>query len=256
MTQVAAALVTGGAGGIGAAIARRLANSGLTVMAADLAGAWDARDAGGATDPMGADRPDASGGGRVVPAPLDIRSRASIEAALELACGLGELKAVVNCAGVLRDTRIESMSDEDVEDLLAVNLAGTIRVCRAAAPHLGEGSAIVNISSIAAGAGSARGVSVYGATKAGIEGFTRALACELAPRAVRVNAVEPGFVRAPMSTAMRSRVGGEDRLAAAVPLGRLAEPEEIAEVVEFLCSARASYVTGTVVVVDGGVRAR
>jgi 3-oxoacyl-[acyl-carrier protein] reductase len=245
------AVVTGGAGGIGVAIVRRMAASGVTVVSADLEAAWATR-----TSEDASYRSVAPDVGRVVPATLDVRSSDSIAATFERATALGPLTAVINCAGLLRDTKIDGMSDESIDSLLAVNLAGTIRVCRAAAPRLADGGAIVNISSIAAGAGGARGVSVYGATKGGVESLTRALACELAPRNIRVNAIEPGYVRAPMSIAMRSRPGGEDRLATAVPLGRLAEPEEIAEVVEFLCSARSSYVTGTVMVVDGGVRAR
>ncbi len=249
MTGARVAFVTGGAGGIGAAIVDRLASSGFTVVSADLASAWSAPD----SDPARGRTPES---GPVVTTDLDVRSVDSIETALELAAGLGPLHAVVNCAGLLRDTKIDALSDENLDALLGVNLAGTIRVCRAAAPRLVDGGAVVNISSIAAASGGARGVSVYGATKAGVEGFTRALACELGGRNVRVNALEPGFVRAPMSAVMLNRAGGEERLAAAVPLGRLGEPEEIAEVVEFLCSARASYVTGTVIVVDGGVRAR
>jgi 3-oxoacyl-[acyl-carrier protein] reductase len=188
--------------------------------------------------------------------PLDVRSTPSVDHAIASACGLGDLGAVVNCAGLLRQTPLDDMHDEDIEAVLEVNLAGVMRVCRAASVHLGDGSAIVNISSIAAGAGGAHGVSAYGASKAGVEGLTRALACELGPRGIRVNALEPGFVRAPMAGVMLDRPGGEERLARAVPLGRLAEPGEIAEVVEFLCSDRASYVTGSVIVVDGGVRAR
>jgi NAD(P)-dependent dehydrogenase (short-subunit alcohol dehydrogenase family) len=156
----------------------------------------------------------------------------------------------------MSSTSLSTMVSSGVDDMLAVNLAGVIRVCRTAAPRLGPGSSIVNISSIAAAAGSAKGVSVYGATKAGVEGLTRALACELGPMGVRVNAIEPGFVRAPMADTLLDRPGGEERLVRTVPLGRLAEPSELADVVEFLCSPRASYVTGSIVVVDGGVRAR
>jgi NAD(P)-dependent dehydrogenase (short-subunit alcohol dehydrogenase family) len=247
MTDARVAFVTGGAGGIGAAIVDRLSESRWQVVRADLAPALEAHGASAAAS-------DAGHG--VVSQLLDVRSSTSVEQAIAAACELGELGAVVNCAGMLRETPLETMLESDVDDMLAVNLAGVIRVCRTAAPRLGPGSSIVNISSIAAAAGSAKGVSVYGATKAGVEGLTRALACELGPMGVRVNAIEPGFVRAPMADTLLDRPGGEERLVRTVPLGRLAEPSEIADVVEFLCSPRASYVTGSIVVVDGGVRAR
>ncbi|HLN06477.1 MAG TPA: SDR family oxidoreductase [Acidimicrobiales bacterium] len=249
MTRESVGLVTGGAGGIGAAIVDRLVEARWRVVRADLSAALESRGGAGVDVAADAER-------GIVVQPLDVRSAASVEEAVAAACALGELRAVVNCAGVLRETRLDSMRESDVDDLLAVNLAGVILMCRAAAPHLGPGSAIVNISSIAAAAGSAPGVSVYGATKAGVEAMTRALACELGPRGIRVNALEPGFVRAPMAEIMLGRPGGEERIARAIPLGRLAEPSEIAEVVEFLCSDRASYMTGSVVVVDGGARAR
>jgi 3-oxoacyl-[acyl-carrier protein] reductase len=242
MTDARVAFVTGGAGGIGAAIVDRLSESRWQVVRADLAPALEAHGASAAAS-------DAGHG--VVSQLLDVRSSTSVEQAIAAACELGELGAVVNCAGMLRETPLETMVESDVDDMLAV-----IRVCRTAAPRLGPGSSIVNISSIAAAAGSAKGVSVYGATKAGVEGLTRALACELGPMGVRVNAIEPGFVRAPMADTLLDRPGGEERLVRTVPLGRLAEPSEIADVVEFLCSPRASYVTGSIVVVDGGVRAR
>lgn len=160
----------------------------------------------------------------------------------------------MNCAGVLRETPLERSDDRDVDDVMDINLVGTMRVCRLASPHLEAGGAIVNIGSMAASAGSAPAVSAYAASKGGVESYTRAIACELGGRRVRVNVVAPGFVRAPMSELMRS--GGDERLVRHVPLGRLAEPREIGEVVEFLLSERASYITGEVVHVDGGVLAK
>jgi 3-oxoacyl-[acyl-carrier protein] reductase len=230
--------VTGGAGGIGTAIVRRLAEAGRTVVCADL--------------------PDAIEGARfdgdVHLEPVDVTSTESIEAMVAAAAARGPLTALVNCAGVLRSTPADSTSDADIDLTTAVNLSGAIRVTHAAVPHLVEGSAIVNVSSISAASGGVAGVSVYAATKAGLEGFTRASACELARRGIRVNAVAPGLVRAPMAAGIRSQ--GDEPLAKRVPLHRLAEPEEIAEPVEFLLSSRASYVTGAVLVVDGGLLAK
>ena len=231
------AIVTGGAGGIGAAIVRRLVAAGRTVVCADLPDAIEG----------------ASFDGDVHLEPVDVTSSESIATMVAAAVARGRLTALVNCAGVLRPSPVDSISDPDLDSTLAVNLAGAVRVCRAATPQLAEGGAIVNVTSIAASAGSAPGVSVYAATKAGLEGFTRAAACELAGRGIRVNAVAPGFVKAPMAARVRS--AGDERLAKRVPLHRLAEPEEIAEPVEFLLSSRASYITGVVLVVDGGVLA-
>lgn len=235
MTDVV--IVTGGAGGIGMAIARRLADTGLTVVAADLPHAIAA----------------ATFDGGLVPHPVDVTSSESVGSMVDAAVALGRLTGVVNCAAVLRHTTLDTMTDADIEISLSVNVAGAMRVIRAASPHLVDGAAVVNITSIAGSSGNPVGVSVYAATKAGLEGYTRAMAVELAPRNIRVNALAPGFVDAPMAAGVRA--SGDDRLKRVVPLQRIGEPEEIADAVEFLLSPRASYITGTVLVVDGGVLA-
>ena len=234
MTSVA--FVTGAAGGIGQAICASLARSGFAVYGGDLAVDTEQTD------------------GAVVLAPLDIRSADSVGQAVAAAGRLGSITAVVNCAGIVRHTPLDAMSDEDVLAVWNVNVAGAARVCRAAVPRMPAGSAIVNIGSVTAQSGRLRGASAYGASKAGVEGLTRYLALELAP-GIRVNAVVPGYINVPMSPSMRAVSGGEDRLTEMIPLGRLGETSEIADVVDYLLSPRASYITGSVVVVDGGLLA-
>jgi 3-oxoacyl-[acyl-carrier protein] reductase len=234
MTSVA--FVTGAAGGIGQAICARLAETGFTVYGGDVS--VDAEVAEGAA----------------VLAPLDIRSPESIDTAVAAAAGRGPISAVVNCAGIVRHTPVDGMSDDDVLAVWDVNVAGAARVCRSAVPHMPAGSAIVNVGSVTARSGRLRGASAYGASKAGVEALTRYLAVELAPR-IRVNAVVPGYIRVPMSPSMQAVSGGEDKLVESIPLGRLGEPSEIADVVGYLLSARASYLTGSVLVADGGVLA-
>lgn len=230
------ALVTGASGGIGRAIAVRLAAAGHVVVGGDLAPLDDPTVEGAAIHHL----------------PLDVRDDVSVTAAVDAATQLGELRTVVNSAGALDPARTRNLSDAQVDLQLDVNLVGLIRVCRAAIPALGPGGSIVNIGSIAAALGGAPGVGVYAASKAGVEGFTRALACELGPHGIRANVVAPGFVDAPMAGRIRSDPDVEARVLSGVPLGRLGRPEEIAEVVEFLTSDRASYVSGTTIQVDGG----
>jgi NAD(P)-dependent dehydrogenase (short-subunit alcohol dehydrogenase family) len=235
------ALVTGGAGGIGQAINARLAESGWQVLAGDLPGA------------LAASKPD---GSPVEFAELDVSDRNSVEAFAGRGAGLGPITAVVNCAGVVRFTPVGGFDDGHASVVWEVNVAGAARVCEAVNEHLQDGGAIVNISSLTGSIGRLQGASLYGASKAGLAAYTRYLACELAPRQIRVNAVAPGYIDVPMSDAMRAVSGGLDALIEQVPLGRLGVPREVAEVIEFLLSERASYITGATLLVDGGVVAR
>jgi NAD(P)-dependent dehydrogenase (short-subunit alcohol dehydrogenase family) len=232
------ALVTGGAGGIGRAIVERLSESGYAVISGDVVDDADAHAPAS------------------IPIHLDVSSEESVAALADQIGALGDLRAVVNCAGFLRTTRLSDMSFDDVAAMTEVNLIGTMRVCHATVPLLVNPAAIVNIGSIAGAAGSAPGVSAYAASKAGLEGYTRALACELGRTGVRVNLVAPGFILAPMSGLMRETAEAEERIVKRVPLRRLGEVVEIAEVVEFLLSERASYINGVVLPVDGGVLAQ
>jgi 3-oxoacyl-[acyl-carrier protein] reductase len=233
------ALVTGGAGGIGREICKRLAEDGFRVVVADVG-----------------DAPDLPA--EFIRQRLDVRDAASVEAAFENAAQHGKLKAVVISHGVIEFTDIETATEEDMTKITDVNLLGVARVCRAAAHWIVDNGAIVNISSVVASMGRARGAFVYCATKAGVEAITRSYAVGLGPRGVRVNAVAPGFLSQPMSgegARMRAEQGGNEKLLPFSPMGRLATPKEVAEVVAFLCSEKASGISGAVIPVDAAQRA-
>lgn len=236
MSGSSVVLVTGAGGGIGASIAQVLAERGHTVVAADL-------------------KPSSEAQAEVHPVATDVTNDASVAAAIELALSLGSLRGVVNCAGLLVETPVADLDGQGNELMVAVNLLGAMRVVRLAVPHMEAGAAIVNITSIAAAGGSAHAVSGYAATKGGLEAYTRAMACELGPRGIRVNSLAPGIIRAPMAGLLLNSERGEERMVRQIPLGRLGEPTDIGRVVAFLLSEDAAYVHGTVVTVDGGVRA-
>ena len=240
MTEVA--IVTGGAGGIGQAINKRLVREGYVVFAGDLAGALST------DDPSTAD-------GSVVAVEMDVTDQASVGRAVGAAAAAGTLRGVVNCAGIVRFTPVDELDDDALRMVWDVSVAGMGRVNHAAAPHLGPGSAVVNIASLTGLIGRLTGASMYGASKAGVMAYTRYLACELAPRGVRVNCLAPGYIAVPMSASMRAVSGGEEAIVPTVPLGRLGTVDEMADLVEFLLSDRASYVTGATLVADGGVTA-
>jgi 3-oxoacyl-[acyl-carrier protein] reductase len=229
------ALVTGGSRGIGRAIALELARAGASVVVGYHSGAEEAEAVA------------SEAGGRAVQA--DVSDPAEAKRLVEEA---GDLDLLVNNAGLTRDGLIARMSDEDWRVVLDTNLGGVFHTCRAAARGMMKRRAgsIVNVSSIVGVHGNP-GQTNYSASKAGIIGFTKALARELGNRGVRANVVAPGYVRTRLTEVLGEDVTGQ--MLANTPLGRLGEPEDVASAVRFLCSDEASYITGEVILVDGGL---
>jgi len=235
------ALVTGGSRGIGAATAVALSRRGFRVAVN-----WfrDEAAARGVTAEI------AALGGESFAVRADVSDPAEVEEMVAtVTARWGRLDVLVNNAGHYDPGPVESLAVERWSRMLAVHLTGTFLCVRAVLPWLRRSPqpAIVNVASTAAITGGTSGVH-YAAAKGGVVAFTRALARELAPSGIRVNAVTPGKIR----TAMLGEEVAADRLVSAVPLGRLGRPEEVAEVIVFLASPQASFVTGAIVGVSGG----
>ncbi len=233
------ALVTGGSRGIGAAISRALAEAGAKVAVNYRSGEDAAEAIAGEI------------GGLAVQA--DVSSPEEAQALVERVEGeLGDVDALVNNAGVTRDTLIARMSDEDWEAVIDTNLRGTFNTCRAVARKMlrRKTGSIVNLSSVVGMHGNP-GQANYAASKAGIIGLTKALARELGSRGVRVNAVAPGYIATELTDVLNERQRG--LILQNTPLGRLGEPEDVAGAVRFLCSDEAAFITGEVLLVDGGL---
>jgi 3-oxoacyl-[acyl-carrier protein] reductase len=233
------ALVTGGSRGIGAAISRELGRAGARV-AVNYRSGKDAAEAlaseiGGVA--LGANVGD----------PAEARDLVE-----RVESDLGDVDVLVNNAGITRDTLIARMSDEEWEEVLETNLRGTFNTCRAVSRKMlrRRAGAIVNISSVVGVHGNP-GQANYAASKAGIIGLTKALARELGLRGVRVNVVAPGYITTELTDVLTEDQTG--LILGNTPLGRLGSPEDVAAAVRFLCSDEAAFITGDVLLVDGGL---
>lgn len=233
MSEVA--VVTGGSRGIGAATAARLCESGFRVVVASRSGAA----------PEGIDV-----AGSIA---MDVGSPASIEAGLaEVAEHYGPIGVLVANAGITRDTLLMRMSDDDIDDVLATNLAGSIRLARGVLRGMlrAKSGRIVFVSSVVGLLGSAGQVN-YAASKSGLIGAARSLSREVGSRGITVNVVAPGFVDTDMTADLDSERRAE--ILQAVPAGRYAAADEVAAAIDFLVGPDAGYITGAVLPVDGGL---
>ena len=233
------ALITGGSRGIGRAIGLRLAAEG-----ADIVLHYHRNQAA-------AEQAAAVIGGNVKLVRADLSSTPEIEAMFDQLTGLS-LDFLINNAGIWRGTPLGSTPIELVDELLHTNLRGPFCVAQCALPMLKDGGRIINISSVAGRTGVAGGRSLYGATKAAMDSLTRNWALELAPRKILVNAVAPGYVTTDMTAGHFSNPATYERAIERHPLGRLGTPEDIADVVAFLCSDQARFITGQSINVAGG----
>lgn len=237
------ALVTGATGHIGAAIARRLAGAGATVVITGRR-----RDA---LEELASSL--AAEGRHVLARPADVQDASSVTALVEGAVQeLGRLDILVNNAGITRDSLVARMKDEVWQEVLSVNLTGAFLCTRAALrPMLRQRwGRIINVSSVAGLAGNA-GQANYAAAKAGILGFTRSLAREVATRGITVNTVAPGYIDGGMTESLTPEQ--RERIVSQIPMGRAGTADEVAGVVLFLASDLSSYMTGQTLVVDGGL---
>jgi 2-dehydro-3-deoxy-L-rhamnonate dehydrogenase (NAD+) len=217
------ALVTGGASGIGRACAERLAADGLNVVTADLADGADVR--------------------------LDVTDAARVA---EVVAGLDRVDVLVNSAGVIGPNKpLAEVTDAEWAATFAVNTTGTFHLCRAVTPGMVERGwgRVVNLASIAGKDGNP-GLTVYSATKAAVIGLTKALGKELATTGVLVNAVAPALIESPMNADTEPATLA--RLASLIPMGRLGQPTEVAELVAWLASDRCTFSTGAVYDITGG----
>ena len=239
------ALVTGAGSGIGKAIARRLAAGGCRVAATDVQEDRVSEVAGMIRDE----------GGDALAIAADVAKQEDVDRmTAETVSAFGGLDVVVNNAGVGSAAFIESVQDPEIERVFGVNLVGVIRVTRAATPHLKESGRgrIVNVASVEGIRGSGL-LPVYSATKAGVIGMTRANAVELARFGVTVNAVCPGPIQTEMLSPLLADEGYHEKLIKGVPMRRLGVPEDVAGAVAFFASEESSFITGNVLVIDGGM---
>ena len=237
------AVITGGGQGLGAATSTLLARAGAQVAVNYFA------DRGGVNRTR-AEQTAQKIGERAMTVEADVRSLPQVETMIEgIIKRFGRLDIVINNAGIIRDRTLRKLSPDDWQAVIDTNLTGVYNVCKAAVDNLSEGGRIINLTSISAAMGFF-GQSNYAAAKAGLIGLTKVLSRELARKQITVNAVAPGVVLTEMGKTIPTEMQTE--MLKSIPLGRFAEPAEIAKVILFLCSDLASYVTGQVIHVNGG----
>lgn len=236
------ALVTGGSSGLGRAIVTALVRAGAAVAFTYRANAAGAETLVAELSPAGA----------VAALQGDVTAEADVDRSITATVDrFGRLDILVNNAGIIRDNLVLRMRPEDWKAVVETNLTGAERCCRLAVPHLvaAGGGRIINIASVAGVAGSA-GQANYSAAKAGLIGLTEALARELAPQGVTVNAVAPGTIDAGIVTGLSAKA--RRRLVNFTPVGRMGTAEEVAALVTFLAGPEAGFITGQTIAIDGG----
>jgi len=237
------ALVTGGAQGIGKAVALLLARNGADIVVSDI-NLEKAEETAKEVQTLGR---------KALATKVDVATLGDVEKMVEAVLAqFGKVDILVNNAGIARDKLILRMTEEDWDAVLNINLKGTFNCTKAVIRHMSKqrSGKIVNIASVVGEMGNA-GQGNYAASKAGVIGFTKTIAREFAQRGINVNAIAPGYIETPMTDALPDKA--KEELKRLIPMDRLGKPEDVAEAVLFLVSEASSYITGHVLNVNGGI---